>query len=331
MKIHASQSLIALSLVMGLAACGPKLQSVSENQGDGTSDPDAAGSTRETVTVGVNVQEKGVGFKLASANSFNMSLVGCASGLTQSNITQANPSIDVYKFDQGCLVQLNSFVMGGITYTPASGDPFGSYAPGDIATFEEAANPANKYTVVITSQLSSPISGQEAVSYTFTQLAAGTDEAIAKSVVGDSHSLSVSGQDAPNMDIVGVTMNGMTAGGAGQFIMKIECLAAITGTTPNFNCGTNLLTSMKYKLVKDTYGSVLTAAQAAAIFDGSESSVTAPDLLALASSGAPNGGFNTSTVTGPAVMHNNPNMLFVIKAGASYKYFNVDVSTLTYP
>ena len=36
----------------------------------------------------------------------------------------SNPNIDVYKFDQGCLVKLNSFDYGGVTYVPTAGDPF---------------------------------------------------------------------------------------------------------------------------------------------------------------------------------------------------------------
>ncbi len=328
MKFLAYQSLVATGLILSLAACGPKLQSVSDNQADTATDPDS--TRRETVTVGVTMNQK-AGFRLASANSYDMTLSGCASGLSISGITQANPSVDVYKFDQGCSIKLNSFVMGGITYVPSLGDPFTSWAPGDIATFQEAGVPANNFTVVVTTQLNNPITGTEAVAYTFTQLAAGTDETIAKSVVGDSHALSVSGQDAPTFDIKGVTMTGMTAGGAGEFVLKAECDTAITGSAPNFVCGTTQITSLKYKLVKDTYSGTLTAAQAAAIFDGSETTVDAADLLALGTSGATNGGFNSQTVTGPALMHSNPNMLFIIKAGASYKYFNVDVTTLTYP
>lgn len=321
MKLNVGQGLVLVGLAMGLAACGPKLQSVSEQ--DGSADPDA--SRRETISVGVNLSEKG--FALANASAYAMSLDGCASGLTAS-ITHANPSVDVYKFDRNCLVKLTSFTYGGITYVPTSGDPFTSWANGDIATFEESGNPANQLTVVVGTQLNNPISGTEAVSYSFTQLIAGTAETIAKTVVGNSHALSVAGTDAANVDITGVTMTGMTAGGAGQFTFKMDCAVALTGTGPNYNCGANDMTTLKYRLVADTYSGSLTYAQASALFDGSESSVAAGDQF----TGTP-GGFN-AFVTGPNQMHNNPNMLFVIQSGGasgSYKYFNVDVTKLTYP
>jgi len=321
MKLNLGQGLVVVGLAMGLAACGPKLQSVAEQ--DGSADPDA--SRRETVSVGINLAEKG--FALANASAYAMTLDGCASGLTAS-ITQANPSVDVYKFDRSCLVKLTSFTYGGITYVPSSGDPFTTWVAGDIATFQDSGNPSNQLTVVVGSQLSNPISGTEAVSYTFTQLIEGTAETIAKTVVGNAHALSVTGTDAANVDITGVTMTGMTTGGAGEFTFKVDCLVALSGAGPNYNCGANDMTTLKYRLVADTFGGTLTYAQAQTLFSGASSSVAAGDQF----TGTP-GGFN-AFVTGPNQMHNNPNMLFVIQSGGasgSYKYFNVDVTKLTYP
>jgi len=333
MRINLTKGTLALGLVMSLGACGPKMQTVADSQdakSDSSSNESDTTNTRETVVVGVSVAEKGAAFRLAAATSYDMSLEGCASGLTISSITQTNPNVSAYKYDQNCLIKLNSFTINGFTYVPSAGDPFASWAAGDIAAFEVAGNPSNNYKVVVGSQLNNPITGTEAVAYTFTQIAAGADEQIASSVVGDSHALSVSGDDAVTMDIVAVTMTGMTAGGAGTFDFKLECGSAVTGSSPNFACGSHTITNLKYKLVEDTFGGVLTAAQAAALFDGSESSIVAGDLLATGASGAPNGGY-TAHVTSPNQMHLHEHMLYVIKSGASYRYFNVDVTTLSYP
>jgi len=328
MNFKAKESLVAVSFALTLAACGPKLQSVSDNQDSTETDT----STREAVAVGVNIAEKGSGLKLASSSSFNMSLDGCASGLTVASITQTTASVSVYKYDRNCLVKLNSFVISGITYTPTAGDPFTSWATGDIATFADTTNAANQLVVVVSSQLNNPISATESVSYTFTQVAAGTDETIAKSVVGDSHALSVSGVDAATIDIVGVTMTGMTSAGAGQFTLKVECDTNVTGSAGAYTCGNNTLASLKYVLVEDTYSGTLTAAQAGALFTSAGTSVASADQFGTGTTGALKGGFNTQTVTGPNAMHTHPNMLFVVQSGGtSYKYFNVDVSTLTYP
>jgi len=329
MKITATKGVVAIGLVMSLGACGPKMQTVSDSQAESSNEPDST-STRETVVIGVNVAEKGASFRLAAATSYTMSLDGCASGLTIASITQANPNVSVYKYDQSCLIKLSSFTINGYTYVPSAGDPFTSWAAGDIATFEVSGSPSNNYKVVVGGQLNSPITGTEAVAYTFTQVAAGTDESIASSIVGDSHALSVTGDDAVIMDIVGVTMTGMTAGGAGQFDFKIECGSAVSGSSPNFACGAHTITDLKYRLVEDTYSGTLSAAQAAALFDGSESSIVAGDLLATGTSGATNGGY-TAHVQSPAQMHLHNQMLYVIKSGSSYRYFNVDVTTLSYP
>jgi len=99
---------------LGLMACGPDLKDVSESQQNRAAEP--AGQSKDMVTVDVDVQQRS-GLRLAAATSFQMSLEGCASGLSYPNITEANANIDVYKYDQGCLVKLNSFAYNGITYT----------------------------------------------------------------------------------------------------------------------------------------------------------------------------------------------------------------------
>jgi len=317
---------------LGLMACGPDLKNVSDNQQNRGAE---SGENREMVTVDVDIQQRS-GLRLAAATSFSMSLEGCASGLTYPNITEANANIDVYKFDQGCIVKLNSFAYNGITYTPSAADPFTTWLAGDIAIFEDALNPNNKLRVIVNSQLSSPVAGTESISYSFGQVAAGADKLLAKQIVGDRHELSVSGQDATPMSISGASFVGMTNQGAGQFVFTLECAQVVTGTIPNLSCAGTALANIKYRLVKDTFGGVLTYDQAAALFNGSESSIADAERLAPGQGGTTNGGFVTKSgaavLTGPNQMHTNPNMIFILQAGGvSYRYFNVDVTPLSYP
>lgn len=332
MKTALVQGTVALNLILTTVACGPKLESVSTGKKDqgGTTD-----TRRETVTIGVAVNE-GAALALAAATSYSMALEGCASGLAYSNISQANPNVDVYKFDQNCLIKLNAFEIGGISYVPSAADPFTSWAAGDSATFEESGNPSNSLRVVVSSQLGNPIVGTESVAYTFSQILAGSDSTLAKNVVSANHALSVTGQDATPLTVASLSFIGMTAAGAGQFQFTLDCNENVTGTAPALSCAGTALSDLKYKLVKDTFGGTLTLAQAAAIFDGSELSIDDADKLAVGAGGAAHGGFVTkggaSALTGPDQMHLNPNMLLVIQvAGVSYRYFNVDVTTLTYP
>ncbi len=333
MKIALVQGTVALSLALSTVACGPKLESVTGGKKDQAGSPHNA--QRETVTIGISVEESN-SLALAAATSFSMSLEGCASGLTYTALTEATPNVDVYKYDQNCLIKLNSFRINGIIYVPSQADSFTSWIAGDSAIFEESGNSSNSLQVVVSSQLGNPISGTEAVGYSFSQIVAGAGSTLAKSAVGASHALSVSGQDATPMTIAALSFIGMTAQGAGQFQFTLDCDQNVTGTAPALSCAGTSLDALKYRLVKDDFGGTLTATSAAALFNGNEPAIADSEKLAVGAGGAVHGGFVTrsgaSALAGPNVMHSNPNMLLVIQvAGTSYRYFNIDVSTLTYP
>jgi len=317
---------LAFLAAIGLSACGPNFNDIADSEGNGE-------GSGEVVTVSVGVSESDQPFfGLAAATAFSMSLDGCASGLTYATISDTNPNIDVYKFDQGCLVKLNSFDYGGVTYVPSAGDPFTSWIAGDLATFEESGNPANTIRVAVATQLDNPVSGTEAISYTFSEIVAGADEAIAKTVVSDAHAITVAGQAAPNFTISAVRFVGMTATGGGQFQFTLDCAGAFTGTVAGLDaaCDGTLLSALTYNMVEDTYASVLTAADASTIFGGGSTAVAAAQMNDPGGA-APSGGFVTLTLTGPDLMHTKPNMILILEAaGTSYQYFNIDVTTLTY-
>ncbi|HET9236960.1 MAG TPA: hypothetical protein VFO10_06900 [Oligoflexus sp.] len=319
MKLNLGQGLVVVGLAMGLAACGPKLQSVAEQDGSNTADP----SRRETVKVGISLSEKGSGMRLADATTFSMSLDGCASGLNYPSITENDVTVDLYKFDQGCLIKLNSFSLNSVNYV-LSADTFESWTAGDIAIFQDSANTNNKLTVRVVTQLPTAIAGSETVSYSYTQLVAGADESIAKSVVSDTHTVSVNGVDAAKVEITSVNMTGMTAQGAGRFTFDVLCLQGVSSGS----CDTNPLTSLKYMLVKDTYSNNPTYEQLNTLFSTGGTAVAAGDIIATG-----NGGFKTQVMSTPDEMAlpGNSNLLFIVQSGgSSYKYFNVDVAALTY-
>lgn len=326
--------------VATFVSCGPMLKNLEVQNEDSKVEKSATPSESDEgmVKISVGLEEKKslsiVSFYLASATSYSMSLEGCVSGLSYPTITNANPSIDVYKFDQGCIVKLNNFVFNGITWVPSAGDPFSSWVTGDSAIFEDQLDPANTMSVVVNSQLDDPVSGTESVEYFFSEIVAGADQAIAKNIVGDAHALSVNGFAAPSFTIDAVSFTGMTAAGAGQFVFTLECSEAVTGSGATEACAGLLLDDVTYKLVPDTYGGVLTIADAIALFPSGES-VVGGKLLA-GEGGTINGGFTTVSGAGvlisPDEMHNNPNMILILEAAnTSYLYFNVDVTTLTYP
>jgi hypothetical protein len=329
------EPLTLISIFHLTSACGPQLADIGYKN-ETTSSPSSEGPKEDLVSISVRVEEKknpqASSFNLADATSFTVILTGCASGQT-GTATQSDPSLGVYKFDQSCVGQLTSFQFNGSTYTPDPSDGFESYAIGDSATFIDALNPNNKFRVVVTSQLNSPISGTESISYSFSQILAGDDQKFAEEVVSAPHTVSVSGIGAPAFKVKELSYVGMTAQGAGQFQFKLECDATLTGTGGTTACQDNLLSSLRYKLVKDTFGGVLDITQAASLFTTGGISIDPTEVIPVGNGSLPKGGFMTppaadaEVLTGPNQMHLNPNMLLVIEASAtSYTYYNVDVS-----
>jgi hypothetical protein len=326
-----SRSVFATLVLAAASACGPALEDVTGGDKNASDPAVGAADSQETIDIATNVDEKqpsGALSLTAGATAFQISLGGCASGYA-STATEASPNLQAYKFDRGCLAKLTSFQFSGVTYVPSSGSPFTTWAVGDTATFVDSLNVNNTIRVAVYAQLSNPIAAADAVEYRFSQVAAGADKNIAASVVGASHTLAVTGEAAPDYQVTSVSFQNITAAGAGQFQFGLECKVAVAAGA----CRNTTQTGVDYKLVEDTFGSVLTLDQAATIFATAGTAVVAADTVAAGDATLVNGGFNTKTGTsilsGPDQMHLHPHMLLILRSGPSYQYFNVDVTTLT--
>lgn len=256
-------------------------------------------------------------FSLAPADAYNLSLDGCVSGFTATATEATVGGLQVYKFDQNCLAKLTSFQTGGITYaaTNPGATDFTTWLAGDNATFTDAGG-TNSIGVSVVTQLDNPVSGTEPIQYAFSVAVAGTGNTVADTTVGASHTVTVAGDNPPDVEVFANAFVGMTATGAGQFTFDMECQAAIAGNL----CSGDDMTAWTWLLVEDTYGG----------------SPTLTDLDALTPAGTGvvsgainvNGGITSPTLNGPDQIHLKPNMILVIKNGVSYKYFNVDVTVL---
>ncbi|MBP6217100.1 MAG: hypothetical protein KA436_00775 [Oligoflexales bacterium] len=266
----------------------------------------------------------------AAAATYKISITGCASGLT-GTATEADVNLKVYKQDRGCLGQLTEFTYLTKTYKPKTGFTFTTWLAGNTATFENTSdpNPNDRFSVTVISQLSSPTAVADTIQYRFSYITVGTTDAapnvLSKTTVGESHAVSIPGQNPPNFNISLVTFPGISAtGGTGQFIFKMTCNIAMVGDV----CDGVNLTEISYKLIKDTYTGVMFVQDAQAIFPTGQSTVTVATDKHLTG----NSGFNTVTLTGPGPIHQNPNMILVLGANnLSFQYFNVDVQTVTNP
>ncbi|MBP6217101.1 MAG: hypothetical protein KA436_00780 [Oligoflexales bacterium] len=266
----------------------------------------------------------------AAAATYKISITGCASGLT-GTATEADVNLKVYKQDRGCLGQLTEFTYLTKTYKPKTGFTFTTWLAGDTATFENTSdpNPNDRLSVTVISQLSSPTAVADTIQYRFSYITVGATDAapnvLSKTTVGESHVVSVPGQNPPNFNISLVTFPGISAtGGTGQFVFKMTCNIAMVGDV----CDGVNLTEISYKLIKDTYTGVMFVQDAQSIFPTGQSTVTVATDKHLTG----NSGFNTVTLTGPGPIHQNPNMILVLGANnLSFQYFNVDVQTVTNP
>ena len=186
---------LVVALAFGLTACGfegLKVGKVTKNENSRTLTP---------ITVPVQLQDLSNGFHLAAATTFAISLEDCVSGFTATADQTTAPGLAVYRFDQGCLAKLTEFETGGVVYrhdNPGAVD-FTTWLAADTATFTNGAGTQSIGVSVVT-QLDSPVSGTEAIAYAFSTAVAGTGDTIADTTVGASHTMTVDGDEAPDVD-----------------------------------------------------------------------------------------------------------------------------------
>jgi hypothetical protein len=286
---------------------------------------------------------RGLNLADADATAFSISLTGCASGHT-AVVTELLAYLEVYEFDRDCLAKLTTFTLNGKVYTPKAGSLFDTWQAGDQAVFEVAgADPADELNVEVIETIANPVVAAGTVHYQFSEI--DSDDApttIGESVVRESAALAVDGHAAPNFTIKQVELVGITADGNGEFRIQLECNGqAVTGVGNDILCYDVRLDSIRMVLVEDTYGGVLVLNDLETIYTAAGGG-KAIDMVAEAfgaGEGTPvlaNGGFITAAhgdadvmvISGAVPMHTHPNMIFILKSGPSYYYYNVDVTTI---
>ena len=113
------------------------------------------------------------------------------------------------------------------TSTNSGAVDFSSWQADDAGVFVDASG-FYSIAVGVVSQLDDPISGTEAVAYSFAMVASGSDETIADTDVGDGHAISVDGHPAPSVTIESVVFSDIDSNGAGEFTFHLECNEAIS-------------------------------------------------------------------------------------------------------
>lgn len=313
---------LAPLLFVAVYSCGYiddlKKEEPVENTPSGRKTPNQINSQREAVYVPIQVNEKSASFNLlANATAYTVNLEDCSSGYTDT-VTEVDGSVLVYIGDTDCLGKLTTFTFDSKVFTPKTGSEFTNYAVNDSAVFEEVGG--KEYIVYVDGQLASPVTGLSTVRYVFTEVVDAGLFTVATSSYAEAHSISVTGDEPPDFSITQVSISGLNASGGGEFTFEMTCNVAMSGT----DCNGVDLSTIDYKLVEDTYSSTLATTDASTIFSTAGATISIPGDQHANN----NGGFNTSLLTGPTTISSKPNMILILRSGASYQYFNVDV-TLT--
>jgi hypothetical protein len=317
-------SLLLLSLAVS---------SCSRSSSSDDPSPNSADAGGEFATYSVRMAEIHLG--LRGAASFTMAVEGCASGYS-SSVTETSSSIAVYKYDTGCLAKLTSVTLDGVEYTPSADQSFQTWLAGDTARFDDVSGSGKSVKFQVLNQLDSPIPGTaptHGVEYAYSTIEQGADQDCTGDCIGNNYSATVSGVAAPGFDVSAFMYVDMMSDGSGMFQFKLQCQEDLVGTGADANCKSAPLSGLRYKLVQDTFNGVITAAEAASLIQSGAESIDAGEVIdAGTDSSMSFGGFATKVLKGPASLHLNPNMIFILETGAtSYKFWNVDVQTLIQP
>ncbi|MEY4064280.1 MAG: hypothetical protein RIR26_488 [Pseudomonadota bacterium] len=256
----------------------------------------------------------------AVAAGFKIDVTGCESGFTGTNLNTS--PIYLVKFDLNCLATLKEFSFGGVTYTGSL-----SGAAGTKAIFSGGTK---QLSVSIESQLGSPLSDSDRISYKFNEITEGGSQNPTKITYSSGHSIAIAGSDSPNMEISSINISSLAAGGVPSWLIKFDCNSNVVNgnACPSAGGEAQKISDMDVKVIEDTTNGTLTLAQADSLFESAGGSAVFVPMGDL-----PHGGMS-GTFTGPGPVYLKRNLLIVVRyrsnSSASYRYFNVDFAPI-YP
>ncbi len=347
LSIFASQNMLfALIMSVIFSACGtsrshtppPNNKTLEIKVGFHLSSGDETSSSNLGLTV--------------APTSFVIAVSGCQSGVSfvyDSAQLVAGESINLYKFDRGCVAALRSFVLDGKTYTEVNGSDFSG-----TGTAEFKNNTTTiRYGVTNPTTLPSPLTEGAQVSFSLYQSNEKTSLDVPVSYSAAVGIASASGYAAPQLKWYGgATPLTLVADQINKqhLRFKLECTAA-TWTTgdplTNSTCdnGSQIDTMNEYHVIltTDTSTNTLSASAARTLFgySGSElstdtASPSGTNMVSIVSNAqvfTPNGGLSGG-ITADVVMPTSCLNYFLVvlrkPTGSnlvkdwSFTYFNID-------
>ncbi len=319
---------LIIALLHGVAACS--------NGGDPMSDAAVVEPAAEAPD-----QPKGAYLTLATANDYSVLIEGCASGY-RLTMTKANPAINLYNGEFGCLGKLQSFTLNSVTYTPDPARVFKTYQTNDTAYFWTSDH-STEVKVTIVNQLKSPLTSDDRIDFRFgiPQAVAGISRKLLDMDLGPTAQVKRSpSNNAPNFRLVRTEIVAVEAATSRmRFAFTLDCNKplVIPNGQQNTTCDGIRLRDLSYALVADTFNNVPCVASTyetcRTIFNQAATSTVNfnTDYVAANQPGMTNGGIvtkigATTALASPNFVSSNPHMILMIFGDNSFQYLNVDLN-----
>ena len=307
------------------------------------------------VEVKINfVDQRTSGFNLVaggeSITPWQITIINCASGYSPV-WTQADAgSFFLYRGDENCLAQLDTFTMDALAWQKVGG---GGCTTTAICNYEDTPGATQLVQVSISSLLTTNIGAGAATTETLTvsvvEIEAGVlgDLTAGAEIYDASTTLTVAGARAPKVawGTTPTTLDDIDATGIATLTFKIECDNNVveTGGQLTWTCDGQELSDYKIVLINDVYAGAPTYDEAVAEIAGGTPVATAIDASHIygITGGAdplaaiPKGGFVISLPSEQATIYDNPNMLLILQydeasggTAKTIRYWNVDITQL---
>lgn len=171
---------------------------------------------------------------VSTGTNIKISVSGCATGYSVTNVSITSGVINLYKGDRNCLVKLTQFTLGSTTYasTGSNAVAFTTWLSGNVATFQNTISSTDLIKVQVLSQVTQGgVTGSDTVVYGFTD----TSSLSANNISMSGYTFSMTGS-AP------LVAPGVTTG--------TSINIAVSGCASGYTLGTTAISSGVVNLYK---------------------------------------------------------------------------------
>ena len=281
----------------------------------------------------VQPTEVNIQFSNSNAIEYQINIEGCKSGY-EAKLTAKTTSVNLYKRDQDCLAKLVGFTINGDRFKIITDQSFSTYAKGDKAIFSNSKKTKTGdklYKLVqatVASQLSSPLSQKDKVSYNLHSL---NHEPRIQEVLNLSYGIPGNAQPKGDKSLSFQLINGQLSGTGNQILryrFRLGCLKPIeiNPSSPEVQCDSWDYSEISYTLVAAESTKPCRGARTegcASYFDGREATIDLDNhLIPLNDPLHANGGFITTKLNSPEITESREWHL-IIKARSSFQYFPI--------